>query len=316
MMEIRGEPSSDGLVMEALSFELGPLAAAVPGGIVLELSLDGDVVAACRPRALLAAGPLALAAGMPPDPLAPAAWTAALAAARGEPLGSRVLAGLECERALSHATWLRSLGELLGWAELSEQAQAAVSAVAPACAALRGGDGVPARTALAAALPRLERLLGLLEGSRRLRARTRGRAVVGADVLRPTEVGGPVARAAGLERDARAGDPAYDALGFRIELDGAGDAEARTLVRAREAATSARLALAALDMDGDARAAAHVEGPRGPLEARAHGPHVELAAPGAEELLALAGGVVAGLELASALVGIASFDLSPWRVGG
>jgi hypothetical protein len=64
--------------MESIEFELGPLAAGLPGGLVLDLSLDSDVVERCEPRATHwfdgAAG----------DPLAPAASAAALAAA-GEP---------------------------------------------------------------------------------------------------------------------------------------------------------------------------------------------------------------------------------------
>lgn len=317
MMEIRGEPSADGLVMERLTFELGPLAAGVPGGIVLELSLDGDVVASCRPRALLAVPPAALAAGAVPDPLAPASWSAALAGARGETLGARRLAGIECERALSHAAWLRGLGEILGWAELAGRACAAVSALLPARAALEAEDGRTARGVLEAALPRADGLRGLLERSRRLRLRTRGVAFAGPEVLEGTRIGGPVARAAGLERDARAGDPTYAALGFAVELASGGDAEARTLVRAREAAASVRLALAALaTLDrGDLAAAVPVEGPRGALGARAHDGQTMLEAPGAGDLLGVAAAAVVGLELASALAGVASFDLSPWRVG-
>lgn len=300
MMEIRGDPSRDGLVMEPLDFELGPLAAALPGGLVLELSLDGDVVRSCRPRALLSIPSEALGGGAPPDPLAGAAWAAALALGRGEPVDPVRVAAIEHERALSHASWLRGLGMLLGWAELAQRAQDAVTALASL-------DETP----LAAARVPVDRLLALLDGSRRLRWRTRGRAVVDAARLAQTGVGGPVARAAGLERDARAGDGFYASLGFRPELHDAGDAEARTLVRAREAAASLRLAIAAFAATGAATA---VEGPRGRISVELPGTHVQPSAPGADELLGLAGEAVRELELAAALVGIASFDLSPWQV--
>lgn len=167
----------------------------------------------------------------------------------------------------------------------------------------------------------VERLLGLLVGSRRLRSRTRGRAKTPRDRIADSGVAGPVARAAGLSRDARAGDPLYEALGFRQTTLAEGDAEARTLLRAYEAASALDLAIAALAQGGDREPASPdrtaetvMEGPRGPVRARFDGGRLEVGAPGAAELLDLAGEAVEGLEVGSALAALASFDLSGWRV--
>jgi hypothetical protein len=325
MMAIVGDPSEDGLVMEAIDFELGPLAPGLPGGLIVELSLDGDVVAGCRPHPVLEMATEEVAGGAPPDPLAPAAWAAAMARALD---GSETVAGLrvhivnvELERALSHAAWLRSLARTLGWGELVDLAQDAVSAISAARAA-----GVERRSVLSRAIGRADRLAAALGGSRRLRARVGGRGALSRSRLEASGVGGPVARAAGLARDARIGEPAYDALGFQAELHDGCDGEARTILRAAEARSALRLATAALDQLGAEESVplarggdALVEGPRGPLLAR---PGVQedipmaVAAPGSSELAALAGEAVVGLELGAAMAALVSFDLSPWQVNG
>ena len=200
-----------------------------------------------------------------------------------------------------------------------------------------GGGHDPAPSELADALPAAaevaERLARLVRDSRRLRARAADRAQTPSSAVSAGPIGGPVARAAGVSRDARAGDPLYAQLGFEPELEEAGDAAARARVRAREMESSVAMARRSLAMATaarldagapEARTAAHaagavtVEGPRGPLQVavEAEAGSVVVSAPGAAETLALAGESVRGLELASALTGIASFDLSPWRLGG
>ena len=347
MMAIVGDPSADGLVMESIDTELGPLSPALPGGLVAQVSLDGDVVADCRLRATLTA-PRSMGDAASAGPGATAALEAAVATARERIAGTpaaesterRRVAAIELERALAHASWLRSFGAVLGWGELADRAQAAVEVLLEprmdARRALgRAGDAPGGwAAALPAAASAVERLVGLVDGSRRLRARAGGRAETPASMLSTAPIGGPVARAAGLARDARIGDPTYDRLGFEPELEEAADAAARTVVRAREVRQAVALAAAAASEAGasEPRAAAPVaraltvEGPRGPLRVNAGpgqhsmvvyagaGQH-SVTAPGATEALELAGASARGLELASALVGIASFDLSPWRVG-
>ena len=283
MMEITGDPSRDGLVMEPTDFELGPLSSALPTGLVADVSLDGDVVASCRVRATLHAGS---------DPLAPVAWAAATG---GLGAGERIVA-VEIERALSHAAWLRRFAQLLGWPLLADRAGEAVGALVAEA---------PGRVNFDAARRALEASRRLVV-SRAFRSRTAGRAVIDAVGARALGLTGPIARASEVVGDARSEDPAYTALGFEPVIREAGDAYARAEVRAEEAIAAVDLAQAALGADLPAAANAPVEGPRGPIR--------EGTTPGAAEAVALAGGLVIGLEWSVALTTLASFDLSPWTV--
>ena len=330
MMAIVGEPSADGLVMEAIDLRIGPLSGVLPGGLVVAVSLDGDVVDGCVIEATLRAG-RDVEGGMP-DPLAAVAWRAADAVAAGLAAGgaapARVqwqrLAAVEHERALSHLVWLRSLARLLGWAQLVDEVQRAVDLVAPLhCDAeehLTPGALPDARNRAASLLATL--------GGRRFAWRTRGRGVVPAAAHALT---GPNARAAGGTADARATDPLYRALGFRVVVEEAGDVRARALVRAREAVAALELAAAALERaealpsDGAdvpiafaAGATAVVEGPRGPVQVTRERDDASPvhAAPGASTALTAAGEAARGQEWSAALLTIASFDLSPWTVDG
>jgi hypothetical protein len=319
MMAIVGEPSADGLVMEPLDFRFGPVGTPLPGGLVAAVTLDGDVVAECEPIALLAAehrSPV-------PDPLVPQAWQAALAGAGEAAVGAPVppserwtrIARVEIERALSHTAWLRAFARLLGWPALVARTNAAVAAALDA--QRRSGP------ALDEALGRLGDLAHFVEDSRAFRWRVAGRAPVSAERARELGLRGPVARASGLAVDARRDDPLYRRLGFEPIVRSEGDALARTLVRVREAVTSVELAARALEAAGwgelgDALPApphhAIIEGPRGPVQAHLDSSHRHVAAPGADAALVMAGDAAVGEEWAAALVGLASFDLSPWRV--
>lgn len=292
MMAIAGPASSDGLVMEDVTLRVGPLSPSLPGGLIAELTLDGDIVSAAELRATLSVSLSDAAAGRVPDPLTPAGWQAAFAgAAQGIRTGG--LAAVESERVRSHAAWLRSLGRVVGSIELREVGDA-----------LLGGPPASAQT------PALtDRALRAL-GGRWLRGRLQGLAVVSDS----RGLRGPNVRATGVAQDARAADPGYVRLGFAPVIEDGGDALARTLVRVREIAQSADLVRR--DTPGDGRAAAGpVEGPRGPLRAIRTEAGFAVAAPGARQALAAAGSSVVGLELASAIASLVSFDLSPWRVG-
>ena len=341
-MEVVGEPSRDGLVMEAVELRLGPLSPALRGGLVADVSLDGDVVAGCVVSATLEIHQPDSAPPLPPDPLAAAAWQVAMLAASERASGLAVpaptawlrLLAVEVERALSHLAWLRGFGSLLGWAELVDRAHEAVTPLVGARSGLPVEVTTPdlETTRVDGVLEPLEaarraagRVHRLLDGSRRLASRTRGRAAVPSADLRAAGVTGPVTRAAGEPADARVADPRYRALGFKPALREEGDALARTLVRAAEAHASLELALGALrHVKGDgeetggcaeAPGPTVIEGPRGVLSAeRRLGGRPELSAPGAEAQLRLAGEAALGAEWASALVGLASFDLSPWRM--
>jgi NADH:ubiquinone oxidoreductase subunit D len=321
MMAIVGEPSADGLVMEPLELQFGPLATPLPGGLLAAVTLDGDVVAECEVSALLEAETTDAA----PDPMAPQAWQAVLDGA-GEAAGGIAVppserwnraARIEVERALSHMAWLRTFARALGWQGLVDRATHCISATLEAQdlsePALREAANVVAETAR------------FLEGSRLLRLRTVGRAPVDREPARVLGLQGPVARASGVVVDARLDDPLYRILGFEPVIGSEGDAHARTLVRAAEALQSIELAARARAKErssdlGDALPEPAplrvVEGPRGPLQARIDGSRRRLAVPGHEAALDAAGRAVVGVEWSAAVVGLCSFDLSPWRVSG
>ena len=312
MMAVTGDPSADGLVMEDLEFELGPLAPVLPGGLVARLALDGDVVCKAELR------PALDAAGAPiPDPTAAAAWRAALGYAAERAQGRAPTAetrrgrliSVELERAVSHSAWFADLGDLLGWPELGDagrESALAVLAVTPE------GDGLAAAVAEARSLARL------VDGSRRLAFRLDGLAPLSLRDVDRLAIAGPNARAAGLAIDARMKDPAYSASGFTPSVDQAGDAAARARVRVREL-------VAALDLAGTAVGASFdvsstvpdaVEGPRGPIAVHvaSEGEPCTFVAQGAHELLEAVAERLEGLEWAAAMAAIASFDLSGWKV--
>jgi len=295
MMAITGEPSADGLVMEDLEVTLGPLAPQLPGGLVAELALDGDVVASCALRRTLHAH------GLLPDPTTPVAWRAALAR-RGTDVR-----GVELERVRSHASWFGALGRLLGWFELCDVARTIVRAV-------REPDERELERARAQAAR-----LGQLVDSRRFSWRARGRAQLARGRAEELGLTGPSARASGLARDARTGDPAYVGLGFTPVLESGGDVLARALVRAREIVMSLGLAEAAPEVGArEAPRGTAVEGPRGPLRADPAplGQAPRFHAPGADAALRAAGEAAVGLEWSAAMLALASFDLSGWGVAG
>jgi len=342
MMAITGAPSADGLVMEPIGFSLGPLGSPLPGGLVADVVLDGDVVAQCTVRALLRQprplrGPSLPA---PPDLMAPRSWAAVIAAVTEADTGRSAesaaawlgLAGVELERAGSHLAWLRGLARLLGWVELVERTTVVLAPLLSAQASLRGplatlptpdlaleGTAGP----LASASAQAHSLQRLCAASRRLASRTAGRGVLSAAEARGAGVTGPAARASGVREDTRNNDTSYQALDFTPAVRQGGDARARALLRVEEACASIELAQAAL---GRARTgasapvavaaaeAANLEGPRGPLRARRVGHELRLEAPGQTAALAAAGRAAVGLEWAAALVVLVSFDLSPWQV--
>jgi hypothetical protein len=270
MMAIVGEPSADGLVMEPIHLRYGPLGTPLPGGLAVDVTLDGDVVAEASVNALLSA---------PADPLTPVAASG--------PAGWQGVAAVETERAVSHLAWLRAFARLLGWPRLVEACTRAVGAAEDPVAAGEAADAADA-------------VVALVDDSRWLRVRTAGRGTVRADEARGAGLQGSNARASGLAVDARMHDPRYRAIGFEPVIRIEGDALARTLVRAHEARAALRLAAAALDASAEPPTGATVEGPRGG------------AARATRDVAAQA---MVGAEWATALVILASFDLSPWDVG-
>ena len=332
--------SADGLPMERVQAPFGPFFPGLPSGLGLTLWLDGDTVA----RVDLAQGVTSRGieeslTGEPAelpgrlsrvDPFAPHSYRRlALLALRwaggrdgpGEQQPGWVMRA-ELERAASHLNWLAGFGRLLGFDRLVRQATHWQLV-------LHRGDDPESLAGLESALgkflagvPRAPLLGWKLKGVGRLAA---------ADL---EGVSGPVARAAGLERDARLSDAAYREFDFRPVLRRDGDALARLEVRLEEIRQSLVLARSAASGMSSVRAKppqappqlpttpagleATVETPRGRATLEVEGDGNRIAKATVETpssaLVKLIEGIAVDLELADALIAIASLDISPWEV--
>ena len=328
MVELtRGMPASaDGLIMEWIEVPFGPLFPGLPSGLDLTLTLDGDAVADSRVQSLVG-GAIAVD-GMTPEafvdhvatlaPLSPVAnrQLACLAlenAAGTAPDESTAMAraaAVERERIASHLRWLAGFAAQNGLVWMERRAAALQVSVQAATA-----DQI---SAIAASLH------GFLQRSRKtpmLRARLSGigRIDAGKPVL------GPVARAQGIATDTRAGDPAYQALGFEILTRTGGDALARFYQRCDEINQSLGLITRAgnisVPVPGSVAAAsghgeASVETPRGATRLKIELRDGKLVSATCQTASAAHMELLADLihtqEIADALVTTASLDLSPW----
>jgi Ni,Fe-hydrogenase III large subunit len=318
--------SSDDLPMEWVEAPFGPLFPGLPGGLSLTLTLDGDTVAKARGMDARELGGLAgPSEGFAErvarlDPLSPVAYmlltTRAVEEATGAPASERAalarVGALERERAASHLNWLAGYAHLLGYAWLEGRAARLMLAL------LRARDAEEIGR-MRVEVRKLARRVGRTP---LLRRKLRG---IGSLRYGDVETLGPVARGAGRRTDARAGEAVYRALGFEPSVQPGDDSFSRLLVRLEETEQSLDLvreagafSTPALDLDcaPSGVGAATVETPRGAATLRVtlEGGEVtgfELDAPSTKHLQ-LVGPVAEGEELADALVGVASLDISPW----
>jgi Ni,Fe-hydrogenase III large subunit len=324
--------SADGLPMEWLDVPFGPLFPGLPGGLALTLTLDGDTVA----RATVEWGTLTrdLQAHWPGpvegfverfarvDPLSPEAYRAlaerALLASSGSPAdpaaGRARVRLLESERAASHLAWLARFAFLLGNRWLEARSTEIVTQ-------LREADD---RTALRRVRHEAGALVRQVHRTPLLASRLGGVGVLEQTTV--TDLDGPVARASGAPGDARSDDPAYQELGFEPAVLNGGDALARLRLRLAELEQSLELVLASpadarpsrVPPPADGGGEATVETPRGSATLRIRLDHGEvtqatLHSP-SQRLARVIRPVSEGHELADALLGIASLDLSPWEI--
>jgi Ni,Fe-hydrogenase III large subunit len=324
--------SEDGLPMEWVEAPFGPLFPGLPGGLGLILTLDGDGVA----RAALVPG--AVSRDLPRswpgpattfpdrlarlDPTVPITYRVlaqrALAAAAGLPAhngNAKAHAGaVERERAANHLGWLAALAALLGDEHIAHRAAALQLAVTRA-------TGVVEVERLR---PEAFRLTRDIE---RAPLWDRRLAEIGCPNGGAADAVGPVARAAGRPIDARTSDPDYHGLSFvPVVIDG-GDALARLRVRLAEIVQALDLVVAAgtlapaspaLPPHLSDQGMATVETPRGPASLHVVIEHgavtmAHLNTPSSRNA-ALVPTIAEGLELADALVAVASLDLSPWEL--
>jgi Ni,Fe-hydrogenase III large subunit len=318
--------SADGLPMEWLEVPFGPLFPGLPGGLGLMLTLDGDTVAAARVEAGALSRGLREATWPGPvdgfaerfaalDPLSPIAYRVlaemALAAASGADATVQRgrIGALERERAASHLRWIAAFGFLLGDRSLEERATVLHRHLA------RARD--------VTALRRVRDDVGALVQTPLLRLRLSGVGRV--DTSQLADLDGPIARAAGLTGDLRSDEPAY--RGFKPAVVGGNDAMARLQVRLAELEQSLDFLLATSSDNKPVEVArslengvgeAAIETPRGAarlrIEVRQHRiVSADLASP-SQRLVELVSTVGEGRELADALLGVASLDLSPWEI--
>jgi Ni,Fe-hydrogenase III large subunit len=323
--------SSDGLQMEWVEdVPFGPLFPGLTGGLTLRLTLDGDTVARAeaegiegRPALEDLAGP---AEGLVDrlarlGPLSPVAYRVLVLRALEDAAGIEAdelialarVGALERERAASHLGWLSIFGRLLGYSWLEVRAgrfQIALvrATTADEIARLWGEAG------------RLSRRVG--------KTPLLGRKLGGVGLLpEGVEPLGPVARGGGAAIDARTGEEVYRTLGFEPVVRNGNDALSRLTVRLAEIEQSLDLIQKVGEMtvpepatNGEplGEGSATVETPRGAATLRLTPEEGVMSVVGLEEPsarhLGLVGTVAEQRELADALVGVASLDLSPWGV--
>lgn len=325
--------SLDGLPMEWMDTSFGPLFPGLPGGLAPTLTLDGDtVVSASLASGVMHRGIISSlpgpAATFPDrlarlDPQAPVTYRTlavkALAASAAASTQARDDAGwiaaCEWERAASHLGWLAGFGELLGMRWLTARASELHLAL------VRAPDIARVMNVQA----RVERLLRDIDRSLPLKLRLAGIGLL--DEIMVAGASGPIARGSGITTDERTGSAAYAAYDFRPILREDGDAFARFQVRTAEIRQSLQIVSAAGNVTAPTihvsphltgTGMASIETPRGAasLHIEVHHGHVQVAhltVPSSQHAR-LVQHVVGQAELADALVGIASLDLSPWEM--
>ncbi len=328
-----GMPASgDGLIMEWVPAPYGPLFPGLPGGLSLTFTLDGDTVAGTEvepgieghiPVEILH-GPVASIAERAAklDPLTPVVYRWLACRAVEDASGAQIsdeealsrVGALERERAASHLGWAASFGFLIGDGSLSQRAawlQLALLQVTNIDEVGLIKDEVEDFVRKALRTPFLGSKLG----------------GIGTPEDGPEDAAGPVARAAGSEKDSRSEDPTYRNLGFYPIVRDGNDALARFRLRLEEIAQSLDLVLGAgaiASTDSPAGEASSgtgtstVETPRGTatLDVTLEDGKVisaELDAPSTRNAR-LVEGVTVSREVADALVGVGSLDLSPWEM--
>jgi len=322
--------SADGLKMEWIDVPFGPFFPGLPGGLELELTLDGDAVAAAKAESGVSAVNLLREAATSPEafidqlaalsPLSPVAYRElacrALEQAAGQnpasDTASARAAAVERERIASHLNWLAGFGTQSGLHWLERRA-------AGLQLELRHADA----RGIAALTPRTTALLRRLHRTPLLHDKLNGNGKhADGDAL-----SGPVARAAGSTSDARSDNPVYGALGFGVLTGTGGDARARLTQRTGEIAQSlgliaraGQIAMPEVQNIGSVsgKGEAIVETPRGAAQLRltltgGKVTQAEISTPTAA-LVALIGAMARGRELGDAMTAIGSLDISPWEL--
>ncbi len=322
--------SGDGLPMEWIEAPFGPFLPGLPGGLLLTLTLDGDTVAAASARSLTENTGLFKPAPIDSqsfieqlsdmNPLAPVSYRLLACRALEDAAGIDVpiisaharIGALERERITSHLGWLALFGQQTGFDWLTQRA-----------AVLQRKTRHAGLKQISALKPALQSMIKRLLKAPLLKSRT-----VGIGKLTPdTVLYGPVARACGINNDARSTEKIFTTLGFKPARRDAGDVLARLHIRLDEIMHSISLIEAAGAISPPAPVTtgtlsgtgkAVIETPRGMagLQLTLQDGQVattQLHTPSTSHV-ALINPLLEQQALGDALTAVCSLDLSPWEI--
>ncbi|MFV2054828.1 MAG: heavy metal-binding domain-containing protein, partial [Thiohalomonadales bacterium] len=337
--------SVDGLQMDWIDVPFGPFFPGLPGGLLLTFTLDGDTVAGSSANSLVGQEPWLLAPAMETrdfierlaklQPLAPICYQVLACTAIEHAAGAKVddpiararVIAVEQERIVSHLGWLAMFAQQTGFEWLLSRATKLQSEFLHADLK----QIIALRTAVFDMAKRLQR-------TPLLKSRTRGIGRLEHSTNhgdKQTTLFGPVARASGINSDARSDDKIYNELGFTPTKGTDGDARARLQLRMDEIEQSLTLiekvaltahvtenalkvsAVKDIDLVSGAGQAT-IETARGlaRLQLSLDKGRVVTAQLDTPSMfhLALIEQLTAQQELGDALVAVGSLDLSPWEI--
>lgn len=319
--------ATDGLPMERNQTWFGPFFPGLPGGLAFQFTLDGDTVVKIKADKEVFSNFLTISERVTPELLQKkisemnplAANTCAilieqlLKKSRGEQvtLHTKQIALLEQERILSHLNWLTSFGSLVGnrWLEM-ETAQKMEN-----YQKLHSVDGI-------------DDLIQQVFRFTYLKNKLQYTGVIPENLLHHTS--GSIARAAGMQKDERQQNEAYEKAGFEPVVINENNAWGRLKVRLLEIRQSLDI-LNNIETSADNEekkvkhnfslgqsTSFHLEGPSGEICADLHtqnGRFDKLEIIDASAInTALAVSIVKEMELSDALITIASLDINPFMV--
>lgn len=274
----------DGLKLDQILVRVGPFLPPFPPGLLLDVRLQGDVIQEVTIPEAGTDDEASPNGDGPSTDRSQHGRAARPAAGEESPFTAALtrpvpIAQLELARARHHLAWFAEALRVSG-----------LEAYGRRVLKLASGLNMESAESVDALERWLRRNLSLRWGTRGVGAVTRAEA--------EGLPGGPVARASGVERDARSLDPAYQRLGFEPVVRDEGDALARWRLRVAEARQA--VLLAKRSGASASTPSGVTEGPRGPLAAGA--------SPSAG-LVALLPELLAGMEWGDAVTTVVSLDI-------
>lgn len=274
----------DGLKLDQILVRVGPFLPPFPPGLLLDVKLQGDVIQEVTVPGASMDDEVSTNGDGPSAAPSPGGHAARAAVGEESPFTAALtrpvpIAQLELSRARHHLAWLAEALRVSG-----------LEAHGLRVLKLAFGLNMDSAESVDALERWLRRNLSLRWGTRGVGVITRAQA--------EGLSGGPVARASGVDRDARGQDPAYRRLGFAPVVRDDGDALARWRLRVAEARQS--LMLAKRSGASESTPSGVAEGPRGVIRLGA--------SPGAG-LVAILPELLVGMEWGDAVTTVVSLDI-------